>query len=542
MAVIGRNAFERNWRLMGTVTIPQNVQSIGERAFANCWGLEGIVFEDGVETIGRKAFDMCTGLGSIVCKSAVPPYLQTGAFDGVPKDNFTLEVPESAIATYSTEPGWSDFKRISAYRNLVIRPSIATAINTSVTRDLVLTADEEWEVESQPEWVTLDKTSGDGKTEIKLTFDQMDQGSEARAGEVVFKLKTKDYRTRCNVTQYNYQYAEDEIITLNTSSKGNNNNIIILGDGFNAKDISEGKLMAAAQEAYGYFFDIEPYKTYKEYFNVYAAISVSPESGIGNVNRIVYNRFNTNAAGGGVKNGASDFNEIQKYACKAPTINENNLGGTLVIMIPNTSEYGGICYMYEDGFAVAYCPMSDYGYPLDFRGVVQHEAGGHGFGKLLDEYIYHNAFIDGCSCTCCQHDFELSSSKSLGWGRNLSLSGKMSEVDWAHLIFHPKYSQIVDVFEGGFMHTRSVYRSEQNSCMNNDIPYYSTISRQAMVERIKALAGESFDFDDFVSKDVIVSSPSFAPTKGYYSENSFVPMGQMHHHPEFMGERPAIKW
>lgn len=544
VAVIGREAFAGNWRLSGTITIPHNVQSIGDRAFDSCRNLEGVIFEDGIETIGHQAFNSCTGLGSIICKSAVPPYLQTGAFDGVPKDNFTLEVPESAIATYSTEPGWSDFKRISAYRNLVIRPALATAINTSVTRDLVLNADEEWEIESQPDWVTLDKASGEGKTELKLTFAQMPHGSEARSGEVVFKLKTKDYRTRCKVTQYDYQYDEDEVITLQSSSKGENNNIIILGDGFDAKDISEGKLMAAVQEAYGYFFDIEPYKTYKEYFNVYTAIPVSPESGIGNVNRIVYTRFNTKTAGGGVNNGDSDWNEIMKYACKASTIKEENLGSTLVIMIPNTTEYAGTCFMFNDGFAVAYCPMSDYGYPMDFRGGVQHEAGGHGFGKLLDEYIYHNEFIDGCKCTCCAHNIELASFKTIGWGRNLSLTGKMSEVDWAHLIFHPKYSGIVDIFEGGYFHTRSVYRSEQNSCMNNDIPYYSTISRQAIVERIMAIAGEEFDLDDFIAKDVIVAQAGIAPTstKGYYSENSFVSLGQRHHHPEFMGERPAIKW
>lgn len=544
VATISRGCFAYNWRLMGTITIPKSVQSIGERAFEQCGSLEGFIFEDGLEAIGTQAFYMCTGIGSIVCKSAVPPYLQSGAFDGVAKDNFTLEVPESAIATYSTEPGWSDFKRISAYRNLVIRPSMATAINTTVTRDLVLNADDEWEVESQPDWVTLDKTSGEGKTELKLTFSEMAQGSEPREGEVVFKLKDKDYRTRCKVTQYNYSHAEDEIITLNSSSKGNNNNIILLGDGFNAKDVSEGKLLAAVNEAYGYFFDIEPYKSYKEYFNVYTAVSVSPESGIGNINRIVYNRFNTAAKGGvtlGVRNGDSDWNEIMKYACKAPTINEGNLGSTLVIIVPNTTEYGGICYMYDDGYAVAYCPMSDYGYPLDFRGVVQHEAGGHGFGKLLDEYIYHNEFVDACSCTCCPHDFELALNKSKGWGRNLSLSGKMSEVDWSHLIFHPKYSGIVDVFEGAYMHSRSVYRSEQNSCMNNDIPYYSTISRQAMVERIKALAGEEFSLEEFIAKDVIVSSSSLA-TKSMDFQTQFVPMGLAHSHPHFMGERPAIKW
>ena len=51
------------------------------------------------------------------------------------------------------------------------------------------------------------------------------------------------------------------------------------------------------------------------------------------------------------------------------------------------------------------------------------------------------------------------------------------------------------------MHSEGIYRSELNSCMNNNVPYYSTISRQAIVERIMDYAGESFDFETFVSKD-----------------------------------------
>ena len=509
VAVIGAEAFKDNWRLMGTLEIPQDVQSIGANAFENCRGIEGVVFTDGIETIGRYAFNMCTGIGSIICKGITPAYVVNGAFDGVPKDNFTVEVPESAIQQYQTAVGWSDFKRISAYRNLVIRPSMATAINTTVTRDLVLTADDAWVVESKPDWVSLDKMNGTGKAELKLTFDEMTKGSAKREGEVVFKLSDKEYRTRCAVTQYDYEYAEDQIITLQQKSKGKGVNIVLLGDGYNAKDISEGAYLKDMKEAAEHFFNIEPYKSYRDYFNVYTGIAVSPESGVGGVNTIIYNRFNTSAKGGvslGGRNGESDFNAILEYACKAPTVSESNIGETLVIMIPNTKDYGGICYMYDDGSAIAYCPMSDYGYPLDFRGVIQHEAGGHGFGKLGDEYIYHNAFIDNCPCTCCPHVFEFNIAKSKGWYPNLSLTGKMNEVPWSHLIFSEKYKQIVDVFEGAFMHTRGVYRSEQNSCMNNDIPYYSTISREAIVKRIKAIAGETYSFEDFVANDVMDAS------------------------------------
>ena len=75
--------------------------------------------------------------------------------------------------------------------------------------------------------------------------------------------------------------------------------------------------------------------------------------------------------------------------------------------------------------------------------------------------------------------------KSLGWYRNISLSGKYSDIEWRHLIFHENYDDIVDIYEGSYFHARGIYRSEVNSCMNNNVPYLSTISRQAIVERIK---------------------------------------------------------
>ena len=58
------------------------------------------------------------------------------------------------------------------------------------------------------------------------------------------------------------------------------------------------------------------------------------------------------------------------------------------------------------------------------------------------------------------------------------------------------------MYEGGFFHTRGIYRSEPNSCMNNNIPYYSAIQRQEMVERIKRYAGEEFSLEEFYANDV----------------------------------------
>lgn len=501
LVTINNNAFVGNTRISGTIEFPESMSTIGANAFDGCTGIEGIVIPAGIENIRSGAFNNCFGIGSIVCKGEMPARVESGAFDGVAKDNFTLEVPESAVAQYQTAPGWNEFKRIAAHHELVCRPSTACAINTEHKQTLIVDAEGEWEVASKPDWCELSQTSGGNKTEVTLTIKSMAKGSGDRAGEIVFKLKNEDYTHTCTVNQYDYEYGENEWLTLQKATRGNNGgiNIVILGDGYDAKDISSGDYLTNIKQEVEYFFGIEPYTTYRDYFNVYTAFPLSTETGVGTVNTIRYNRFNTTYTGGvGL---TADYDEIFNYALNAPTVTQDNLKQTLIIIVPNSTDYGGITQMWEDGSAIAFCPLSTYGYPLDSRGVIQHEAGGHGFGKLGDEYIYHNAFIDFCNCLCCGHTDEFNNAKNLGWYENLSLTGKMHEVPWSHLIFDNRYSDIVDIFEGGFMHNRGVFRSEQSSCMNNNIPYYSTISRESIVKRIKRYAGETYSYEEFVAND-----------------------------------------
>ncbi len=501
LVTINNNAFVGNTRISGTIEFPESMSTIGANAFDGCTGIEGIVIPAGIENIRSGAFNNCFGIGSIVCKGEMPARVESGAFNGVAKDNFTLEVPESAVAQYQTAPGWNEFKRIAAHHELVCRPSTACAINTEHKQTLIVDAEGEWEVASKPDWCELSQTSGGNKTEVTLTIKSMAKGSGDRTGEIVFKLKNEDYTHTCTVNQYDYEYGENEWLTLQKATRGNNGgiNIVILGDGYDAKDISSGDYLTNIKQEVEYFFGIEPYTTYRDYFNVYTAFPLSTETGVGTVNTIRYNRFNTTYTGGvGL---TADYDEIFNYALNAPTVTQDNLKQTLIIIVPNSTDYGGITQMWEDGSAIAFCPLSTYGYPLDSRGVIQHEAGGHGFGKLGDEYIYHNAFIDFCNCLCCGHTDEFNNAKDLGWYENLSLTGKIHEVPWSHLIFDNRYSDIVDIFEGGFMHNRGVFRSEQSSCMNNNIPYYSTISRESIVKRIKRYAGETYSYEEFVAND-----------------------------------------
>lgn len=524
LSMIGPYAFANNWRLSGVVAMPETMRTIGAGAFRECRGLEGIELNDGLEAICSNsqyggAFLNCYGLASIVSHCQQPPLVQQGAFDGVPKDNFTVEVPERSLMQYQTAIGWTDFKRIAAHHELVCRPSVACALGSRHKQVLTIDAEGEWEVESMPSWCSISPSSGNRKTTATLTINELHDATANRTGEIVFRLKGKDYRHTCSVSQCGYQYAEDEVLTLQKASRGKNGgiNVVFVGDGYDAEDISSGTYLRNIKQEVEYLFAIEPYATYRDYFNIYTMFPLSAESGVGTVNTIRYNRFGTTFTGGvGLR---AEYDDIFSYVKQIPTVSDDNLAQTLIVVIPNSTEYGGITQMWTDGRAIAFCPMSNYEYPYDTRGVVQHEAGGHGFGKLADEYIYHNAFIDACNCVCCGHADAVSYGKSLGWYDNISLTNKAYSVPWAHLLTDARYSDVVDIFEGGYMHSRGVFRSEQNSCMNNDIPYFSAISRESIVRRIKRYAGEPFSFDDFAANDkagVAAASKGSHRTSSHY--------------------------
>lgn len=547
------------------LSMSDGLVSIGEYAFYEC-GLTSLELPSSLQTIQKNAFAYCYNISNITCYAIEPPAVIQGAFDGVAKDNFTVEVPSQSVTRYKTESGWSDFRRIAAHYDFSVSRDRVRTLNAAESRTLTMRAPANfsWSIESKPDWVTVTPASGTGKADITVSVQQMARTTDqfevnegrfnrpiyekyaGRSGEIVFKLDEKDYRCTLDVEQYDADYSDGEVMTLNTATKGPGIDIVFIGDGYDAKDIAKGTFKQNAEDGFKHFFGIEPYSTYKDYFNVYAVVSKSDDSGIGTVNTVIDTKFGSYFTQNRIKAPAAD--KCFQWAKRADA--SMDLSKSLVIMLMNTSTYEGVTMMYGDGSAIACCPVSTDAYPYDFRGIIQHEAGGHGFGKLGDEYIYHNAFIQTCDCKDgCEHprgDDDTMTSygiyKSKGWYKNLSMTADAKQVPWAHLIYHKNYSDKVDMYEGGYMHTRGVYRSEATSCMNNNIPYYSAISRQAIVERIKAYAGEVFDFDDFVAKDSFeVGTKSLARDFDWtfgVNPNMFRANGDG---PIYMGEHPNVK-
>ena len=550
---IGVCAFGSCYRLE-YIVLPEGTITIGSNAFSGCYELLSMVIPSTVTNIGTGTFDGCSGLTALTCEAILPPTLGANVFNGVAKDNFTLEVPEQSVAQYQTTIGWSDFKRISAHHDFAISRPLLRALNASYSKTYTLRvpANQTWSIQSKPDWVTVSPSSGIGKTDVTITVSEMSATGEifevsysdgwgnsysnfynGRSGEIIFLLDEKNYTSTMKVEQYNYDHYDGEVIVNQKATKGNGVNIVFMGDCFDAQDIATGKYLDGINEAIGYYFDIEPYKSYKEYFNVYTIVGMSPDTGMGTINTVKDVKFGSQYSLDGIEPNTSI---IYEYAMKAETVNESNLNKTLVVMVENTPDYGGICYMWNDGSAIAVCPMSRDTYPYDFRGIVQHEAGGHGFAKLGDEYLYENSFLETCSI----HLPKFNMGKSLGWYRNLSMNGDMKSVEWSHLIFHPDYSNIVDMYEGGFYHTRGIYRSEATSCMNNNIPYYSAIQRQEMVERIMKYAGETFSLEDFYAKDVRDASNNiFSRSAEPTAAEKAAAKRQMP--PQIMGDKPILK-
>ena len=80
--------------------------------------------------------------------------------------------------------------------------------------------------------------------------------------------------------------------------------------------------------------------------------------------------------------------------------------------------------------------------------------------------------------------------------------------------------------------------------MNNNIPYYSAISRQEMVERIMRYAGVKFSLADFYEKDVRDASNNDFVTRATLNVEDTPALrasAVKQRLPKFMGNKPQIK-
>lgn len=392
-----------------------------------------------------------------------------------------------------------------------VYPKELNAEGTGGIFTLNISTDEKWTTDTLENWFKILPVSGYGSVNAEIVINP-NQSSSLRSHK--FKIYSQGDSAIINISQNSSTTLKDgSVMVYEKNRQEKASNLVFMGDGFIEKDMwTNGKYYLAMKEAIEYFFDVEPFKTYRKYFNVYIVTAVSQDEGASMNNEKKNTIFDTKYLGNtdDKLNSSMQTNvdKVFQYAKKVDGIDDEELKKTTVVLIVNHNRYGGTTTMYNDGRAVAIVPMNrDKRLPGGFKHILVHEAGGHGFGGLADEYLQGDA--DGHPLS------EIAEWEKFGYYSNVSIVKDTALIKWKDFFRTPGY-EIVNVHEGGFYRKKGVWRPEINSCMNDNRLYFNAPSRKAIVLRIMKNAGEVFTMEKFISKDVNKLPPDDLKTRALY--------------------------
>lgn len=152
-----------------------------------------------------------------------------------------------------------------------------TADDTYAEIDIKSNVD--WAITGGVAWCMPDVIRGNGDRKVKLKIQpKTTSGSREVTLTVGSFLGTVDIYVEQSGPEMGY--AEGAYKAAETNRQTDPVNIVIMGDGFTAADMARGgaydQAMDRAREA---FFDIEPFKSYRNYFNVYYVYAESEDRG-----------------------------------------------------------------------------------------------------------------------------------------------------------------------------------------------------------------------------------------------------------------------
>ena len=303
------------------------------------------------------------------------------------------------------------------------------------------------------------------------------------------------------------------VTTLQTATQGNGIDVVLMGDAYSDRQIADGTYAADMEYIYNNLFTEEPYKSFKDYFNVHYVNVVSATEGYEYGNTALSGYLGDGTLVGGNDNACFD------YALKA--ISEEEMDEALIIVAMNSDNYAGTCYMYYpesatgtygSGPSVAYFPKG--GDETTFAQLLHHEACGHGFAKLADEYAYEsNGTVPSDYVSQIQ-----TQQNEWGWWKNVDFTSDPTATRWSHFVNDTRYAnEGLGAYEGGLTYWSGVWRPTENSIMRYNTGGFNAPSREAIYYRIHKLAyGDSweYDYEDFVEYDAVNRATSAsAPQK-----------------------------
>ena len=289
--------------------------------------------------------------------------------------------------------------------------------------------------------------------------------------------------------------------TLQTASIGNGIDVVLMGDGYTDRLIADGTYDRVMNIAMEKFFSEEPYKSYQNMFNVYSVKAVSQNEVYANGTQTKFSGY----FGERTEVGGND-SIVFSYAQKA--ISAERMNEALIVVMMNSSKYAGTCYMYHsstqtgdygNGPSISYFPIGTD--ETELAQILLHEAGGHGFAKLGDEYAFEEyGTVPTDYVTQIKEQ-----QTSWGWWKNVDFTDVPTNVRWNYFLSDDRYANDgLGVYEGGLTYWTGVWRPTENSIMRYNTGGFNAPSREAIYYRIHKLAyGDSwqYNYEDFVKYD-----------------------------------------
>lgn len=311
--------------------------------------------------------------------------------------------------------------------------------------------------------------------------------------------------------------------------------VIFIGDGFVKEDYEAGgHFDTVADEGIENFFATPPFSTYREYFTAYKVVAYSEESGAsrwtgtshtdGEYVHKVNTCFNTKYFGDGYTGTymTTDEAKVYSYAKEIPGITDAELNKTVVVLIVNDPVYSGTCWQSWDGRSIGIVPLCqdakvydwfkqqevDYHSPYSYKETMAHEAAGHGFGRLADEYV----FDQGAATQDAIDNLKQWENATPPMNPNVDYRPRV-ECKW-NVFFDRAGYEKVGYYDGAQYAGGGIYMSERSSVMRDmSYCYYNAASRMSIVRRIYENTGKGWgdaQIEEFIAKD-LESGANIAP-------------------------------
>ena len=292
--------------------------------------------------------------------------------------------------------------------------------------------------------------------------------------------------------------ADGKVEQLNKSTRGKGIPIVLMGDGFQDRDINDSTYARVMNQTMENLFSEEPLKSLRDYFDVYAVTAVSKH----NIFAEGYETAIHTMPSHQTMAISMDTKTVVKYVRRVGAIDSLN---TFSVVILNSNMYRGITYMFFNpdeqppvNYSISLCPVIDSLKSETFRLVLVHEAVGHAFAKLADEYVS----VGEGSAT--PHDAKwLQERHGYDYYMNVDAERDPTKVIWSRFVADPEFAnERVGTYEGAYTFYKDMFRPTEESMMrNNDAPFNAP-SRQAIYNRVMLLAtGRKPTYEEFVAFD-----------------------------------------